>query len=54
MYRNLATASVDHLPAANAIAEQILCLPIYPDLTEADQLRVIDIIRRHAQKTKVR
>lgn len=52
MYRNLATASVDHLPVANAIAEQILCLPIYPDLTEADQLRVIEIIRRHAQKTK--
>lgn len=52
MYRHLATASVDHLPIANAIAEQILCLPIYPDLAEADQLRVIDIIRRHAQKTK--
>ncbi|MGY5956563.1 dTDP-4-amino-4,6-dideoxygalactose transaminase [Kosakonia sp. BK9b] len=52
MYRHLATASVDHLPVANAIAEQILCLPIYPDLKEADQLRVIDIIRSHAQKTK--
>lgn len=49
MYRHLPSAAPDKLPVANDLAEKILCLPIYPDLTEADQLRVIEIIRRHAK-----
>lgn len=53
MYRHLPSAAPHHLPAANAIAEKILCLPIYPDLSEADQLRVIEVIRRHGLKKSV-
>jgi dTDP-4-amino-4,6-dideoxygalactose transaminase len=34
------------LPVAEALAETVLSLPIYPDLKEADQTRVIDAIRR--------
>jgi len=52
MYRHLPSAAPQHLPAANAIAEKILCLPIYPDLSEADQLRVIEVIRRHGLKKR--
>ena len=32
MYRGLPSAHKDNLPVATAIARQVLCLPIYPDL----------------------
>jgi dTDP-4-amino-4,6-dideoxygalactose transaminase len=32
MYRGLPSAHKENLPAANVAAEQVLCLPIYPDL----------------------
>jgi dTDP-4-amino-4,6-dideoxygalactose transaminase len=32
MYRGLPSAHRDNLPAATAAAEQVLCLPMYPDL----------------------
>lgn len=55
MYRHLPTAAPTHLPVANKLAQQILCLPIFPDLAPAEQLRIIDCIRRHgvANDTKV-
>ena len=43
-YVNLPSAQRDHLPVANRVAEQILCLPIYPDLASEDIDRVIDIL----------
>jgi dTDP-4-amino-4,6-dideoxygalactose transaminase len=45
MYRQLPSAHPSNLPVATAIAKQILCLPIYPDLTAIEQQRVIDEIR---------
>lgn len=45
MYRGLPSASPDRLPVAKRISEQVLCLPIYPDLSLADQERILDIIR---------
>lgn len=48
MYNHLPSAASDKLPVASRLAEQILCLPIYPDLQIEDQMRVIDILRRHA------
>jgi len=45
MYRGLQSAVPENLPVATKIAEKILCLPIFPDLTEEDQNRVIEIIR---------
>jgi len=44
MYRGLASAGAQNLPSARKISEQVLCLPIYPDLSEQDQSRVIDLI----------
>lgn len=32
------------LPVAHRMSEQILCLPIYPDLEEPDQRRIVEII----------
>lgn len=46
MYRGLASSTPQNLPIANKIAQQILCLPIYPDLTENEQIRIINIIKR--------
>jgi dTDP-4-amino-4,6-dideoxygalactose transaminase len=45
MYREAPSAAPDGLPVANRAAEQILCLPIYPDLTKSEQDRVLDAIR---------
>lgn len=44
MYRGLESSSRSNLPVANSVAESVLCLPIYPDLSEADLERVIDVI----------
>ena len=32
MYRGLPSAHSENLPVATAVAQQVLCLPIYPDL----------------------
>lgn len=45
MYRGLPSASPANLPNAKEISAQILCLPIYPDLAEDEQQRVIQILR---------
>lgn len=45
MYRGLPSAAQSNLPNAKVVAEQILCLPIYPDLAENDQQRVMQIVR---------
>jgi dTDP-4-amino-4,6-dideoxygalactose transaminase len=36
----------DGLPVADAIANDVLCLPMHPYLSEADQDMVIDCIRQ--------
>jgi dTDP-4-amino-4,6-dideoxygalactose transaminase len=46
MYRGLTSASRDNLPVATRAAEEILCLPIYPDLPEEDQDRIVAVIRK--------
>lgn len=48
MYRHLPSASPQHLPVAEGISQKILCLPIYPDLSEQDQDRVVAMIRQHS------
>ena len=45
MYRGMLSAQRENLPVATAAAQKVLCLPIYPALTEQDQQRVIDIVR---------
>ena len=44
MYRGLPSAAASNLPVATKVAAQVLCLPIYPGLSMADQERVIDVI----------
>ncbi|RQH06069.1 dTDP-4-amino-4,6-dideoxy-D-glucose aminotransferase VioA [Paraburkholderia dinghuensis] len=45
MYRGLASAQRSNLPVASEVALKVLCLPIYPELRDEDQGRVIEIIR---------
>ncbi len=44
MYRGLPSAQRDNLPAANRIANQVICLPIYPGLTINNIKNVVKII----------
>ena len=46
MYRGLPSAHKENLPVANEVAEQVLCLPIYPALSEADLQRTIAVVAR--------
>ena len=43
-YKELATAGVEKTPVAQYIAERVLTLPLYADLTEADVDRICDTI----------
>jgi dTDP-4-amino-4,6-dideoxygalactose transaminase len=45
MYRDLPSAKAANLPVATRAAEQILCLPLYADLSPEDQDRVIAALR---------
>ncbi len=45
MYRGLPSATEANLPVARHAAEQVLCLPIYPSMTDDEQQRVIDVVR---------
>lgn len=49
MYAGLPSAAAGNLPVATAAAEQILCLPIFPDLADADLERVVAVIRHAAR-----
>jgi dTDP-4-amino-4,6-dideoxygalactose transaminase len=48
MYRTVAGASRSNLPVASAVAEKVLCLPIYPDMEKERLARVIDVIQSRA------
>jgi len=48
-YRGLISASPDNLPVAEQIAKEVLCLPIYPDLT-MEQVEKICTILKDNQK----
>jgi dTDP-4-amino-4,6-dideoxygalactose transaminase len=44
MYSEFDSASRMHLPNANKIADQVLCLPIYPELSFSDVDRICSLI----------
>jgi dTDP-4-amino-4,6-dideoxygalactose transaminase len=46
MYRTFPSAHPSNLPVATAMAQEILCLPIYPDLADEQVDRVADLIAR--------
>lgn len=45
MYSTIKSAIPNNLPVAHRISQQVLCLPIYPDLSSDDQQRIIDMVR---------
>jgi dTDP-4-amino-4,6-dideoxygalactose transaminase len=49
MYRGLESASPANLPVASRAAEQVICLPIYPDLDDNDVFRVVGLIGDNAR-----
>jgi dTDP-4-amino-4,6-dideoxygalactose transaminase len=49
MYKPLPSANPDNLPVANRIADQVICLPIYPDLDMGHVENVVEIIRGYRQ-----
>lgn len=44
MYRDLPSASPERLPEAGRMARTVLCLPIYPTLTDAEVTRIADLV----------
>lgn len=44
-YRGLPSSKPDNLPIATGIAEQVICLPIYPGLEPEQQNQIIEIIK---------
>jgi dTDP-4-amino-4,6-dideoxygalactose transaminase len=49
MYRSLPSAHPANLPVASRLAEEVLCLPIYPALSDEEQARIIKLIVKNDQ-----
>jgi len=47
MYRSMPSVQRDNLLVASAAARMVLCLPIYPNLADADLARVVSIIKEY-------
>jgi dTDP-4-amino-4,6-dideoxygalactose transaminase len=45
MYRDCASSAPANLPVATRAADQIMCLPIYPDLTDGEVERIAGLVR---------
>ncbi len=45
MYRDLPSAHRDNLPVATAASQEVICLPMYPALTQEDIERIMSVIR---------
>jgi len=48
MYRGLPSAAAANLPVAHAAAAQVICLPIYPALTDDDVRRTVALVEAAA------
>ena len=46
-YRSLPSANKENLPVATKVAEQVICLPIYPNLDKEDALRICSVLAKH-------
>ncbi len=46
VYRGLESARSENLPVANKLANQVLCLPMYADLTDDDIARIIKVVTK--------
>jgi len=52
MYRGLPSADPARMPVARAASAQVLCLPIYPALSDDEVYRVVQVIRAAATAPK--
>ncbi|WP_312909863.1 DegT/DnrJ/EryC1/StrS family aminotransferase [Stutzerimonas nitrititolerans] len=50
MYRGLPSASPSSLPVAQAVSRSVLCLPIYPDLSDDEVEMLCEFIRGMSEK----
>lgn len=50
MYRGLPSAASVNLPNATRLADRVLCLPIYPALTDEQQAKVIEVLKMIARQ----
>lgn len=46
VYRGLESATPENLPVATKLAEQVLCLPIYADLSDDDVATILEIVTK--------
>ncbi|UWG98286.1 DegT/DnrJ/EryC1/StrS family aminotransferase [Dehalobacter sp. DCM] len=53
-YRSLPSASLNHLPIANRVADSVLSLPLYGNLAESDVARICDIIRKISKQRQIK
>ena len=49
-YKGLPSASRDNLPVASMIAQQVICLPIYPDLDLGDVIKISSLLLQFQRK----
>ena len=49
MYKNYPSSASSNLPVATKIANEVLCLPIYPDLSDDNVLSIAEIIKSLAK-----
>jgi dTDP-4-amino-4,6-dideoxygalactose transaminase len=47
-FRGLESAKFDNLPEAEKITQKVICLPIYPDLEQENQQKIIAIVKNHS------
>lgn len=47
MYRGMPSAQRENLPVARKVAEEVLCLPIYPAMDNSDLVRVVGVVKGH-------
>lgn len=50
MYRSMPSAHLENLPVSNVMADQVLCLPIYPDLEHGIVDEICTLIREVAHE----
>lgn len=45
-YKGLESSSKENLPVAHKLADSVICLPMYADLTDEDVERIIGVVRK--------
>lgn len=45
MYRSMPSAHCENLPVATSVAQKVICLPIYPTLSDSDIKRITSLLR---------